>query len=67
MSDIFSKSPEDQKKQMIGTAIYRYVTTMVGEDFSPKITGMIIDLPLGDLNYSISTLETLQSKVKSAV
>jgi hypothetical protein len=44
---------------MIGTHIFRYVTSMVTSEFSPKITGMIIDLPLGDLNYSVSTLETL--------
>ena len=40
---------------------------MVTQDFSPKITGMIIDLEMGDLNYSVSTLETLQVKVKAAV
>ena len=40
---------------------------MVGEEASPKVTGMIIDLPLADLNYSVSTFETLQTKVKSAV
>jgi len=40
---------------------------MVGEEASPKVTGMIIDLPLADLNYSVSTFETLQAKVKSAV
>lgn len=36
-------------------------------EYSPKITGMIIDLPIADLNYSVSTLETLHQKVKSAV
>jgi|DEB19_MinimDraft_2_1074335.scaffolds.fasta_scaffold07249_1 hypothetical protein len=67
MSEQFSKSPEDQKKQIVGAVIFRHVTGLVGEDFSPKITGMIIDLPMADLNYSVSSLETLQIKVRSAV
>jgi len=60
-------SNESQKKQMVGTHIFRYVTNLVTPEYSPKITGMIIDLPIADLNYSVSTLETLQVKVKSAV
>lgn len=52
---------------MIGTFIFRYVTNLVTSEFSPKITGMIIDLPIADLNYSVSTFDTLHVKVKSAV
>lgn len=52
---------------MIGTLIFKYVTNLVTSEFSPKITGMIIDLPLSDLNYSVSTFDTLQMKVRSAV
>jgi hypothetical protein len=40
---------------------------MVSPDFSPKITGMIIDLPIADLNYSVMSLESLTQKVRSAV
>lgn len=60
-------SVEQSKKQMVGTHIFRYVTNFVTAEYSPKITGMIIDLPIADLNYSVSTLETLHIKVKSAV
>ena len=67
MGDKFMNSNESQKKQMVGTHIFRYVTNLVTPEYSPKITGMIIDLPIADLNYSVSTLETLQVKVKSAV
>jgi len=45
---------------MVGTSIFRQVTAMVGDELSPKITGMIIDLPIADLNFSVSTYETLQ-------
>lgn len=65
--DKFSTAAEGQKKQMIGTHIFRYVTNMVSPDFSPKITGMIIDLPIADLNYSVMSLESLTHKVRSAV
>lgn len=65
--DKFSVATEGQKKQMIGTHIFRYVTNMVTPEFSPKITGMIIDLPIADLNYSVSSLEQLVQKVRSAV
>ena len=40
---------------------------MVGEEFAPKITGMIINLPLANFNYSFGTYETLLTKVRSAV
>lgn len=40
---------------------------MVGEELSPKITGMIIDLPLAEMNYSVSSLEMMTEKVRSAV
>jgi len=66
-SQKFMEAQETQKKQMIGTLIFRYVTNLVTEEFSPKITGMIIDLPMSDLNYSVSNFETLHVKVKSAV
>jgi len=65
--DKFGGANEQQKKQLVGTAIFRHVTTLVTPEYSPKITGMIIDLPLADLNYSVSTYETLCLKVKSAV
>jgi hypothetical protein len=55
----FMSANEALKKQMVGSFIYPFVTQMVGIDTSPKVTGMIIDLPLADLNYSVSNMETL--------
>lgn len=63
----FMQGADAQKKQMVGTHIFRYVTNLVTPEYSPKITGMIIDLPVADLHYSVSSLETLQVKVRSAV
>ena len=66
-SSKFIQGSEREKKHMIGTLIFKYVTHMVTIDFSPKITGMIIDLPIAELNYSVSTMETLKVRVKDAV
>ena len=63
----YMKSGESQKKHLVGSFIFTHVSQMVGDDISPKVTGMIIDLPLADLNYSVSSFETLQAKVRSAV
>lgn len=71
--NLFNSAPfmnatkEEHRKQMVGTAIFRHVTALAGEELAPKITGMIIDLPLADLNFSVSSLDTLTHKVRSAV
>lgn len=46
----FMTQGEQVKKNLIGTHIYGYITQMVGNEFAPKITGMIVDLPMADLN-----------------
>ena len=58
---------EEHRKQMVGTSIFKHVISLAGEELAPKITGMIIDLPLADLNFSVSTLDNLTHKVRSAV
>ena len=42
-----------QQKELIGNTIYKHVERLVGEKKAPKITGMLIDLPEIELNYSI--------------
>jgi hypothetical protein len=55
----FMKATETQKKHFVGSFIFPHVSQMVGDEISPKVTGMIIDLPLADLNYSVSSFDTL--------
>jgi len=55
----FMKATETQKKHLVGSFIFPHVSSMVGDEISPKVTGMIIDLPLADLNYSVSSFDTL--------
>jgi hypothetical protein len=36
-------------KGQVGEFIYEYVETLIGEEKAPKITGMLIDLPVTDI------------------
>ena len=46
-------SDRREKKEIIGNTIYKHVEKLVGESKAPKITGMLIDVPEIELNYSI--------------
>lgn len=50
----------------MGNTIYKHVLKIVGEHKAPKITGMLIDLPDAELNYSISQWYHFEAKVQSA-
>jgi hypothetical protein len=66
-SEQFMKSSVENRRQIIGTAIFKHVSEIVGEQHSPKVTGMIIDLAPIELNQSVSKYEYLVSKVNSAM
>jgi hypothetical protein len=59
----YGKSNDADKREKIGEIIYTYIANAAGEDNAPKITGMIIDLPLKDLEKSISNWTELQEKI----
>lgn len=59
----FKIAANDQKKEFIGNVVYKYVEKIIGPQYAPKITGMIIDLPLTELNKSVMNLNTLAQKV----
>ena len=63
----FAQSTADARKEIIGTAIYKHVHDMVGEEHAPKVTGMIIDLDPVELNMSIQHYSDLNQKVQSAM
>jgi len=63
----FLTSSIENRRNVIGTAIFKYVEDLVGVQHAPKVTGMIIDLDPVDLNLSVSKWENLCSKVKSAM
>ena len=63
----FAQATAESRKEIIGTAIYKHVHAMVGEDHAPKVTGMIIDLDPVELNMSIQHYNDLSNKVNSAM
>ena len=66
MSQEFKTADQKTKKEVVGNAIYKHVEKIVGEQKAPKITGMLIDLPEVELNYSISQWINFEQKVVSA-
>jgi hypothetical protein len=66
MSPEFKVAKKGEKKEMIGNVIYKHVEKLVGDSKAPKITGMLIDLPEAELNYSISQWVNFEQKVMSA-
>lgn len=54
-------------KQQVGGCIYEYVQQLVGDDKAPKITGMLIELPINQIKEYMMDYNNLQVKVKEAM
>lgn len=52
---------------MVGEFIYPYVEEFVGENLAPKITGMLIDLPIEEIKGYLYDFARLYFKVGEAV
>ena len=60
--------PQNPKyKQFVGEFIYEYVEKFVGEERAPKITGMLIDLPIEEIKAFLYDFQKLHQKVGEAV
>jgi hypothetical protein len=66
ISPEFKNAQKKAKKEMVGNVIYKHVEKLVGDSKAPKITGMLIDLPEAELNFSISQWINFEQKVMSA-
>ena len=53
-------------KQFVGDFIYEYVEKFVGEELAPKITGMLVDLPLEKIKSYICDFYNLRQKIYEA-
>lgn len=62
----FKNADRREKKELVGNTIYKHVEKIVGEQKAPKITGMLIDLPEAELNFSVSQWTHFEQKVMSA-
>ena len=58
---------DEEKKNKIGDLIYSYVERKAGGSNAPKITGMIIDLEIDDLEASTSTMQALNEKISEGL
>jgi hypothetical protein len=54
-------------KQQVGSCIYEYVGQLVGDEKAPKITGMLIELPINQIRDYMMDFGNLQAKVKEAL
>ena len=66
MTPDFKQADLKEKKDIVGNTIYKHVEKIVGESKAPKITGMLIDLPEAELNFSVSKWANFEQKVMSA-
>jgi len=53
-------------KAQVGEVIYEFVEKISDETHAPKITGMLIDLPIEDIKAYLSNFSILEEKVKQA-
>merc|ERR1712224_637280 len=53
-------------KEPVGNTIYEYITEIVGQQKAPKITGMLINLPLEQIRQLMRSYDVLVLKVQEA-
>lgn len=60
----YTDATDAEKREKVGESIYTYIAKSAGETNAPKITGMIIDLPIVSLEECVATWATLDEKIK---
>lgn len=53
-------------KEKVGEAIFPFIRTMIGNERAPKITGMLIELPVEQIKAYMSNFDNFHCKVKEA-
>lgn len=53
-------------KNTVGGAIFHFVTQIVGQEYGPKVTGMLIDLPIGEIQKFVTNYDLFQQRVQQA-
>lgn len=46
-----------------GEHIFDYVEQIVGEELAPKVTGMLIDLPVNDIKAYLKDFNVFQARI----
>ena len=52
-------------KDQVGTVLYEFVAQLVGSQ-APKITGMLIDLPINDIQLILQNYDLFKTRVGQA-
>ena len=53
-------------KEKVGETIFPFIRTMIGNERAPKITGMLIELPVDQIKAYMSNFDNFHCKVKEA-
>lgn len=53
-------------KDQVGHLIYNFVEMIVGNQMAPKITGMLIELPVDQIRQYLQSFEAFQQRVHEA-
>jgi hypothetical protein len=53
-------------KNQVGEFIFEYVERIAGEQKAPKITGMLIDLPIEEIQGYLQDYSKLEEKIREA-
>lgn len=65
-SSEFKIRDHENRKELIGNAIYETVELLSGQEYAPKITGMLIALPPQELYPTFQSFEVFQQKIQIA-
>ncbi len=60
------KAENPHMKQQVGNAIFDFVQTVKGRELAPKITGMLIDLNLDEIQAYLTNYNEFLKKVSEA-
>jgi hypothetical protein len=53
-------------KQTFGSAVYEFVVRAIGQELAPKITGMLMDLPIGELRIFCVNFDLFLQRIQEA-
>ena len=56
-----------QYKELVGENIYKFVEKQIGPDSAPKVTGMLIDVPMDEIIEYLTDFEKFKVKVTQAL
>lgn len=51
-------------KQIVGSTIFEFVTRLAGQQYAPKITGMLIDLPIVEIQRYATNFDLFAQRIQ---